>query len=49
MSSESRTALGGGGTYLRVLVLAVTFQMLSDRDCLFDEVVKILGELGGQA
>ena len=43
------TGLDENQTELAVLVLAVTLEVLADGDGLLDEVVQILGELGGEA
>lgn len=43
------TGLDENETELGVLVLAVALKVLADGNSLLDEVVQILGELGGEA
>ena len=42
-------ALHKNESELGVLVLPIPLKMLPDRDCLLDQVVAVLGQLGGHA
>lgn len=48
VSSKSvNSALDKNKVELRVLILSVLLQMLADRNSLLDQVIKVLGDLGG--